>query len=59
MDIKWEQGSTQRGVVKLAVALAASWAWYTGNTEQAIGAFTVGSALTGWLGITVDDNAKN
>lgn len=45
------QGTTQRGVVRLIVCIAASWAWFAGNTDQAIGAFTVGHALTGYLGI--------
>lgn len=55
MNINFDQGSTKRGLIRVVVAIAAAWAWWSGNTEQAIGAFTVGEALKGWVGITQDE----
>ena len=49
MNLK--QGTTKRGLVRAAVAMAAAWAWYNNDLQQAIGAFTVGEALTAWLGV--------
>lgn len=51
MKIDITQGTTQRGIVRILVCVAAAWAWFMGNTEQAIGAFTVGQAVDGYLGI--------
>ncbi len=51
MRLDFSQGSTRRGIVRLLVCLAAAWAWFTGDVDKAIGAFTVGQALTGYLGI--------
>lgn len=45
------QGTTQRGIIRVLVAIAASLAWYFGDTDKAVGAFVVGESLKGWLGI--------
>lgn len=52
--IEWDQGSTKRGVIRVLVFIAAGYAWYNNNIDQAIGAITVGEALKGWVGITND-----
>lgn len=52
--IDFTQGTTQRGIVRLVVCVAASYAWFTGNIEQAVGAFAVGKGIEGFLGI-IDD----
>lgn len=53
--INFTQGTTKRGIVRALVCLAASWAWWHGNTEQAVGAFAVGEGLKAFLGITDRD----
>lgn len=57
LNIKWEQPSTKRGAIKVLVSIAMCWAWFNGDNEQAMGAITIGTALTGFLGFADDNKA--
>jgi len=51
MKIDITQGTTQRGIVKVLACVAASWAWFSGDINQATGALTLASGVLGFLGI--------
>lgn len=54
LNIDFKQPSTCRGLVRLMVAGLACYFWLVGDNDRAIGAFTFGTALNGWLGLKND-----
>lgn len=63
MSIKWDQGSTRRGAIDIAVSLAAFLflASRIGEMDTDAGLmsiFAFGTAFRGYIGLTHDDNDR-